>query len=85
LYTNVSREYKLTIYPNPVQQYFTVEHPRRKTGEIRIYNAAGQLLRIVPVLQLSSKTLLSLSNQPNGRYFLQWISGNEKLIESVIK
>ncbi len=85
LFSDFSREFKIFIYPNPFQKTITVEHPRRNSGEIRIYDYIGRLLKIIPVIARSSRTAVSLSNLPSGRYFVQWSSKMEKLSGAIIK
>ncbi len=85
LYSDFTQEFKITIYPNPFQQAVTVEHPRRNAGQIRIYDYDGKLLKIEAIKARSSHTVVSLSNLPAGRYFIQWNSNQEKLSGTIVK
>ncbi len=85
LYSDFTQEFKITIYPNPFQQAVTVEHPRRNSGEIRVFDYEGKLIKIEAVRARTSHTVVSLSNLPAGRYFVQWTSNQEKLSGTIVK
>jgi hypothetical protein len=57
-----------SIYPNPATEQITISHPTEFIEKIEIRNAAGQLVRITTVNQLSAT--LSVDNLRAGTYFI---------------
>jgi hypothetical protein len=80
-----SFEAGLNIFPNPFQQSFTVRHPRKDKGNINIFDYSGRLIKVIAVTPRASKTLVNLPHLPSGRYFVQWVSNQEKLSGTIIK
>lgn len=74
-------------YPNPASEMISINHQLEGSGnaEIKIYNAAGQLILIHPVQKLSQKSSVYVSDFQKGIYFVSFEIdgkplGSEKLI-----
>lgn len=63
------------VYPNPNRGLFTVEVPGSDRISWKVFNLSGQVL--TENHQSPSKTIIDLSNQPAGIYFL-WVSDGLK-------
>ncbi len=61
------REGTVRIFPNPANDYFTIETERIK-GTAYLYNALGQLVKQVAIND--ARTLFNTNHIPNGIYFL---------------
>ncbi len=82
--TNISN--KVSMYPNPVVDFLTVEVDGIDLRNISIFDSYGQELKTMPVKKnLASKTI-DLSYLNNGIYFIKIISQNGKsTIKKIIK
>ncbi|MES2379438.1 MAG: T9SS type A sorting domain-containing protein [Bacteroidota bacterium] len=60
----------LSIYPNPNNGIFTINTTQQ--GEYKISNELGQTIQSFKTLYTDNSTLIDISNQPNGIYFLQF-------------
>lgn len=80
--TSVSKEKipDLRFYPNPAGDYITVELPA--AGDISLFNLLGK--EITGIYNVSGKTTISVSELPQGVYFLKVNCGKEFRIEKVI-
>ncbi|WP_343634501.1 T9SS type A sorting domain-containing protein [Fluviicola sp.] len=70
----------LNVYPNPANEYVTVELPAATQATGSVYNMAGSLIRTVD--SFTAKTTVSVSDLTPGVYFLH-VQSEEKT--SVIK
>jgi hypothetical protein len=71
-------EFEYTIYPNPTNNYLTINHNSKEFYGVEIYNIQGKLV------QTSKDEEIDLSNNPAGIYFLKLIglkSKNQKIIK----
>jgi hypothetical protein len=60
--------YTINIYPNPVQQFLTVETNSEEELQVNIYNAKGQL--VIDNKVFTQKAVLNLTGIADGPYFL---------------
>lgn len=74
-------------YPNPATDMISIDHDLQSTdnAQIKLYNAAGQLVVIHPVMSGSSKSIINTSDLEHGVYFMSFEInnkpiGSEKLI-----
>lgn len=72
---NVS-ENTFLVYPNPANTRITVSFGQVLTGELSIYNALGNTVLKKNIR--TKKEVISLQHYPEGIYFLEVISGNQK-------
>ncbi len=73
----------LTIYPNPFSNQFLVSFKPSDKTTVEVYNLLGG--RVLTQQITTLLTLLDLSNQPNGVYFVRVTDGKEVLTKKVIK
>jgi hypothetical protein len=73
----------LSIYPNPFANQFLVSYKPTHNTVVEVYNLLGNQILTQQITQ--QLTLLDLSNQPNGVYFVRVIDGKEVLTKKVIK
>lgn len=59
-------------YPNPASEYVYIDHniPDDVQAEIKLYNAAGQLILIDPIAKNSSKSIIRTTTLQYGVYFV---------------
>lgn len=75
---------KITIYPNPTKNYFTIESDIAIT-EVKIYNTLGVCIFNNSEIE-TTKTEIDISNQPNGIYFIKLIGNkNEMISKKLVK
>ncbi|MBI2279367.1 MAG: T9SS type A sorting domain-containing protein [Bacteroidetes bacterium] len=73
----------LSIYPNPFANQFLVSYQSTNKTTVEVYSLLGQKIVSQPITQ--HLTLLDLTNQPNGVYFVRVTDGNEVIIKKVVK
>lgn len=80
--TSVSQEKSLNFrfYPNPAGDYLTVDLPF--TGDISLLDPLGR--RIIRISDITGEITLSISEIPQGIYFLRVSCGNDSRVEKVI-
>lgn len=73
----------LSIYPNPFANQFLVSYQPTNKTMVEVYSLLGQKVVSQPIIQ--HLTLLDLTNQPNGIYFVRVTDGNEIITKKVVK
>lgn len=73
----------LSIYPNPFANQFLVSYQPTNKTTVEVFSLLGQKVMSQPIIQ--HLTLLDLSNQPNGVYFVRVTDGNEIITKKVVK
>jgi photosystem II stability/assembly factor-like uncharacterized protein len=74
------------IFPNPTSDQLTIELPdsfKANEGSLCVYSMAGK--EIVRQKTTGEKSILDVSNFPNGLYFLQITIGDQNLTSKFIK
>ncbi len=75
----VSKNLDFSIFPNPSDDFFTLQNKSKKNAKLLIYNSIGKLIQIE---NITNNTLeFSLDNAPKGIYFYQ-IEGENTLLKS---
>jgi Secretion system C-terminal sorting domain len=77
--------YTINLYPNPVQQFVTIETNSDEELQAKIYNAHGQL--VIDNKVFTQKAMLNLDGIADGPYFLHItrLSGEAVKNFSIIK
>ncbi len=78
----------IRVYPNPVQDHFTISSPGTEIENITILTS--QLIKVrevapSPVGKRSSATTIRVDNLPGGVYYLRIESGNQSFLKKIIK
>ena len=74
----------LTVYPNPFNNELTVYYELEKnTATLEIYNLMGEKIKMQLLNQPT--TVIDLSNQANGIYFITIVDGNSRISRKVVK
>ena len=80
------QQWDISVYPNPANGVFTLDAGRQKTDikQIEIYNTLGQKVysSFVPHSLFS---VLDISSQPNGVYFIQGQTDKGSFSQKIIK
>jgi hypothetical protein len=77
-----SMEWDMKFYPNPADEYITLEIPLGAKGTLQIFNNLGQLVHQENISQV--KTTLSLSHLPPGTYACILKTPNNTMREKII-
>lgn len=64
--------YGLKIYPNPVQDFLTIDRLNNNTLEVKIFDMNGQIFEVFKVSE--KYHLVSLQHLPKGMYTIQFLS-----------
>lgn len=73
----------LTIFPNPFSNNFTINYEPISKTRVEVFGLLGN--RIVNQSIVQKQTILDLSNQPNGVYFVKVTDGSKILVKKVVK
>lgn len=73
----------LNIYPNPFANQFLVNYKPSINSRVEVYNLFGG--KVLTQQITNHLTLLNLSNQPNGVYFVRVTNGKEVITKKVVK
>lgn len=80
----LKQESELKVYPNPFKEQVTIYYElQNKTAKLRVFNIYGQVVK--QQLLNQKQTVVDLSNQSNGIYFVQIIDGKNRLVKKMIK
>ncbi|MCO6500761.1 MAG: T9SS type A sorting domain-containing protein [Vicingus serpentipes] len=74
----------LLVYPNPFHNQFAVVYElKNEDATISVYNIIGE--EVIQQAVQQKTTLIDLSNQANGVYFVQVIDGSNRITQKVLK
>lgn len=73
---------KLKTWPNPTSGIVNIEGANLHKGELKVFDAKGNLLQLQSNFNDNS---FSLGQYPNGTYFIQWSWESEIRVATVIK
>lgn len=73
----------IKIYPNPSQQFFTIELPKEQNFKILVYDVTGQ--KVHERKNATGIIVVDCENFKNGIYFVQAVDGNTILSGKLIK
>lgn len=74
----------LSIYPNPFNNQFTLNYQlENNTALVEIYSVVGKKIQTKTITQNAS--IIDLSTQPNGFYFVTITDGSTKISQKIVK
>ena len=59
----------ISVYPNPVADYFMITSPQLQIDKLEIYNVLGQLVKTQKLIQTNNE--INIQEFPRGTYFLR--------------
>lgn len=71
----ISNDNSITIFPNPSTGKFTICNPQNTMCDLDVYNVFGE--KVYSLNRIITHSLINLSGQPKGIYFLQLRSENK--------
>jgi hypothetical protein len=75
----------LIVYPNPANDYITVEHPISSEGaNIKLYDMSGKLLLVTKVEKNTSQSKVKVISLPRGSYNVLWTDGANSASKSML-
>lgn len=75
---------RLSLYPNPATDFFTISLEKSKTTKLEIYNSISQLVRTEELQDHDS--IINISNFPSGIYYIKLVcSGQIEMIKLLKK
>ena len=78
------QEHLLSIYPNPFNNAFTINYELvNNTALLEVYNVLGEKTQTKTITQNS--TIVDLSNQTNGFYFVTITDGTNRISKKIVK
>ena len=81
-------EPEVKIYPNPVNNLFTIElAERQESVQVKLYNLIGEVVyeENLGVISGPVKHQVNLANLPSGNYLLHVTTGNKAISRKIIK
>jgi hypothetical protein len=74
-------------YPNPASEFISVDHQfgADENAQLKLYNSAGQLIMIHPVMKESKTSVINVSNLPTGMYMMSIEVNNRTIgVEKIV-
>ena len=73
------------VFPNPTTGFLQVQtsFTPQLSQQLKVYGLDGNLLQEIPIA--TNKTPIDISSYANGVYYIEWISGADKMIQKVVK
>jgi hypothetical protein len=77
---------KILCYPNPADDFLTIESDLGEISEIQIVNSRGVILNIIPHKQEGRSAILNVSSLPSGLYCFRFLDehNNQVATEKII-
>lgn len=75
--------FNLSVYPNPFSSIITIQSDLQTEGTISIMDVAGKIIYSQQLNEM--QTTLGVNELPNGIYFLELSSANQKTVKKLIK
>jgi hypothetical protein len=79
-FENYTNDYVFTLYPNPTEQFVTVESTKRDDMQVHVYDALGQAIQVSSVFQ--EKITIDLQTLAAGNYVLMIATKSGKPLHS---
>lgn len=76
-------EINIRIYPNPAKEFLNVVFEEENIGELKLFNAHGQLVEFLSEFE-GSEVKLDIASLPKGIYLLSVVNGLERITKKVI-
>lgn len=67
--TELNQAEKIALFPNPANEFITIDYPHLLNSSIQVYNTLGE--RIINTILSEEKQKLDISNLDNGTYFVK--------------
>ena len=78
------REHSLSIYPNPFKNQFTINYElENNTALLEVFNVMGKKIQSKTITQ--NATIVDLSIQPKGFYFVTINDGTNRISKKIVK
>jgi len=78
---------KITIFPNPADDYFMVKWDEvpssTKMQEIRLYNASGRIIKVVNIDTSDKTARVDIPALTSGNYIVQLIGGHQRISKKI--
>ena len=75
---------EVKVYPNPSNGIINVDLQKAKVSSVKLYDLTGRLIEDRMVDEFANSIQLELYDFPNGIYFIEINSGNEKQTKKII-
>lgn len=67
--TQFEAQNSISVYPNPVSDYFLITSPKLQIDKLEIYNVLGQLVKTQKLIQTNNE--INIQEFPKGAYYLR--------------
>jgi hypothetical protein len=67
----------ILVYPNPATGLIWVKHPASATGQLRLTDSRGNLIRTLKPSPMDTQTQISLADIQMGYYLVTWTDGSD--------
>ena len=73
----------IRIYPNPFNDFLTIESQLQGDFEMAIFSSSGQLVRMIQ--SSGDRTTVNLEDLRNGMYIFRLKDGNQTMVRKITK
>ncbi|MCC7532399.1 MAG: T9SS type A sorting domain-containing protein, partial [Bacteroidia bacterium] len=78
-------KFSLYLFPNPVSNQLSIMFSEETSGEIKIIDAMGKLIRLEEIKQQTKQKIIEVRNLPAGLYFIQFSNSKLTSLKKFIK
>lgn len=78
-------KFSLYLFPNPVSNLLSIMFSEETSGEIKITDAMGQIIRLEEIKQQTKQKQIDVRNLPAGLYFIQFSNSKLSSLKKFIK
>lgn len=83
-YEQLYKEVSVSVYPNPMNDYFTVACENMEMKEMILYNQTGQKMPISYKIQGNNQFRVDVKSLSKGIYFLKVIGDKEQAVKKIV-
>ena len=74
----------IKIFPNPIENYFTLQFSERKSGTIKVYDSTGKIIVMSEIFETAIE-VIDASSWDRGWYLLEWMHQDKRLLFPILR
>jgi hypothetical protein len=83
--SDLDLQHSISVYPNPIGDFFYLELEQAETVQLRLLNPSGQELAIGIMQTAQNRIEVDATKLSRGIYYLELTNGKNRIVEKLIK